>query len=108
MKRMRQMSAVWFWRFVLLGCVGGACALVGLPAAMAQPAAVDYVALAKESSYVIKNFTFANGETLPEIRINYVTWLLRYVSSARIHAAFRMGLHEIYSFSMSYQRPLLS
>lgn len=74
MKRMRQRSAGWFWRFVLLGCVGVACALVGLPAAMAQPATVDYGALAKENSYVIKNFTFANGETLPEIRINYVTW----------------------------------
>ncbi len=41
-------------------------------------------------------------------KLTELTWLLRYVSSARIHAAFRMGLHEIYSFSMSYQRPLLS
>jgi homoserine O-acetyltransferase len=74
MKRMRQMSAVWSWTLVLLGHVGVACALLGLPVTLAQPATGDYVALAKENSDVIKNFMFANGETLPELRINYVTW----------------------------------
>ena len=52
-------------------------------------------------------YSIAFDATLVELLDPY-TWLLRYVSSARIHAAFRMGLHEIYSFSMSYQRPLLS
>jgi homoserine O-acetyltransferase len=74
MKLMRQMSTVWFRRFALLGCVGVVFALVGLPTAAAQPATVDYVALAKAGSYVLKNFTFASGETLAELRINYATW----------------------------------
>jgi homoserine O-acetyltransferase len=74
MKLMRQMSTAWSRRFALLGCWGVVFALIGIPAAGAQPASVDYVSLAKEGSYVIKNFTFASGETLAELRINYATW----------------------------------
>ena len=36
------------------------------------------------------------------------TWLLRCVSSARIHAAFRICTHAIYRFSTSYPAPLLT
>jgi homoserine O-acetyltransferase/O-succinyltransferase len=60
--------------FALLGFMGVVFTLVGLPATVAQPADVNYITLAKEGSYVIKNFTFVNGETLPELRINYATW----------------------------------
>ena len=35
-------------------------------------------------------------------------WLLRCVSSARAHAAFRIGTPAIYPFSMSYQASLLT
>lgn len=42
-------------------------------AAHAQPA-TDHAALAKESSFVMRDFTFASGEKLPELRINYATW----------------------------------
>ncbi len=45
-----------------------------MSAAAAQPAAVDYLSLAKEGSHVVKNFAFASGETLAELRINYATW----------------------------------
>jgi homoserine O-acetyltransferase len=54
--------------------VGVVVALMGVPGIAAQLAAVDYVALAKEGSYVIKNFTFTSGERLDELRIQYATW----------------------------------
>lgn len=74
MKLMRQISTVWLRSFAFLGCIGVVFVLVGMLTATAQPASVDYVSLAKEGSYVIKNFTFASGETLAELRINYATW----------------------------------
>ncbi len=61
-------------RRLLLCCVGVVFALAGMSAAAAQPAAVDYLSLAKEGSHVVKNFAFASGETLAELRINYATW----------------------------------
>ncbi len=36
--------------------------------------ATDYLSLAKEGSYTIKNFKFKSGGELPELRINYATW----------------------------------
>jgi homoserine O-acetyltransferase len=36
--------------------------------------ATDYLSLAKEGSYIIKNFKFKSGGELPELRINYATW----------------------------------
>jgi homoserine O-acetyltransferase len=74
MKRMRQMSTTRPRRFALLGCVGVVFALVGFSVTAAQPVAMDYIALAKEGSYVLKNFPFASGGTLAELRINYATW----------------------------------
>jgi hypothetical protein len=35
--------------------------------------------------------------------VSIMTWLFRYVSSGRMHAAFRMNAHTIYSFSLAYQ-----
>jgi homoserine O-acetyltransferase len=67
-------SKVWFRWFILFSCLGVFFSMVGLSATSAQSADVNYMTMAKESSYVIKNFTFANGETLPELRINYATW----------------------------------
>ena len=64
----------WPRRAALLGCVGMVVALIGVPGIAAQLAAVDYAALAKEGSYVINNFTFASGERLDELRIQYATW----------------------------------
>ncbi len=69
-----QRFIAWPRRVALLGYVGVVVALMGVPAIAAQLAAVDYVALAKEGSYVIKNFTFTSGERLDELRIQYATW----------------------------------
>jgi homoserine O-acetyltransferase len=42
--------------------------------AAAQQGPVDYVARAKEASFIVKDFSFVTGERLQELRINYATW----------------------------------
>jgi homoserine O-acetyltransferase/O-succinyltransferase len=74
MKINNRMFKVWFQRLAYLSCLLVVFALIGLPEAGAQSATVNYITQAKENSYAIKNFTFASGETLPELRINYATW----------------------------------
>ena len=34
----------------------------------------DYTPLAKPGDFILHNFQFHGGETLPELRIHYVTW----------------------------------
>src|SRR5262249_35462674 len=44
-----------------------------------------------------------NGLPFAFLRVQKGTWLLRCVGSARIHAASRIDVHEIYSFSITCQ-----
>jgi len=48
--------------------------LIAVPMAVAQQTPPDYTSLAKETNFVLKDFSFVSGERLPELRINYVTW----------------------------------
>lgn len=68
------MSRARLLELVLLCFLGVVFALAWVSAAAAQPASVDYLSLAKEGNHVVKNFAFASGETLAELRINYATW----------------------------------
>lgn len=74
MKPMRLMSIAPLRKQWLLGCLGIVFALAGMSTAVAQPAPVDYLSLAKEGTHVVKNFAFTSGETLTELRLNYATW----------------------------------
>lgn len=62
---MRQMSCTMLvWMAALCGAATGAWAQPGAPLSAAPP---------QEGDYTIRNFTFSDGQTLPEIRLHYTT-----------------------------------
>ena len=61
---MRKVAIVGVAMMGLVTILAGACVC----------AAQDYGAMAVPGDFVVKNFTFHDGETMPEVKLHYVTW----------------------------------
>ena len=48
--------------------------LLSVLLAAQAPAVGDYTTLATQGDYLVRNFEFHTGETLPELRLHYATW----------------------------------
>jgi homoserine O-acetyltransferase len=48
--------------------------LLSIDLAAQAPAVADYTTLARHGDFIVRSFEFHTGETLPELRLHYVTW----------------------------------
>ena len=66
---------VWGVEMRKIVCVGVVViGLVAIAATAGICAAQDFGATAEAGDFVVKNFTFHDGETMPEVKLHYVTW----------------------------------
>jgi homoserine O-acetyltransferase/O-succinyltransferase len=48
--------------------------LLSIDLAAQGPAVADYTTLAAHGDFIVRSFKFHTGETLPDLRLHYVTW----------------------------------